>query len=143
MMDRFFKAMWMRSAVLAGAGIMLSAAAPQPAEAGLQGKWRNTRNTVHLRLAPCGDAVCGTVVWANEEAQTYARRGSGKGIMGVQLLSGLKQRADGSWRGQVFVPAINSRGSATVTKVGDNKVRVSGCMVAGIVCKTQHWHRID
>lgn len=136
------KAFLTRIFPIATAGLLLTGAvAPQPGT-DLDGKWRNTRNTVHLRLAPCGDAVCGTVVWANDEAESHARKGTGKGIVGVQLLSGLRQRPDGSWRGQVFVPAVNSRGSATVTHVSDRTVRVSGCMLAGIVCKTQHWHRI-
>ena len=143
MMKRSLKAMWLRSLMVAAAGLTLSAAVAPPADAGLQGKWRNTRNTVHLRLAPCGDAVCGTVIWANEEAQTHARRGSGKDILGVQLLSGLRQRPDGTWRGRVFVPAVNGRGSATVTQLSDKLVRVSGCMLAGVVCKTQHWHRVE
>lgn len=142
MTGRSFKSIRLRSALIATSGLLLTAAAPRP-DVGLEGKWRNTRNTVHLRLAPCGNAICGTVVWANQEAETHARKGTGKGIVGVQLLSGLRQRGDGKWHGQAFVPAVNSRAAATVTRVSDDKVRVSGCVLGGIVCKTQHWHRID
>lgn len=119
-----------------------AAAAPPPPQPVLVGEWRNTHNTVHLRVAPCGQALCGTVTWASDEQRALARKNSGRDMPGRQLLSGLKPEKDGTWRGKVFIPAINSSASATVTPVSNEKLRIQGCTLLGVVCKTQHWHRI-
>ncbi|MDF7777266.1 DUF2147 domain-containing protein [Sphingomonas sp. AOB5] len=120
---------------------LLSAAAPPQAD-GLQGEWRNTKNTVHLKVAPCGTAMCGTVTWAGDEQRADARKGSGRDLIGSVILRDLRRQNDGTWRGKVFVPDINTNASGTVTIVNGNMIRVSGCTVLGLVCKTQHWHRL-
>ena len=122
---------------------LLGAAAPAPVQEGLQGEWRNTRNTVHLRVRPCGAALCGTVTWAADQQRADAKKGSGRDLVGSILLRDLQRGDDGKWRGKVFVPDINSNASATVTQVNGNMIRVSGCTLFGLACKTQHWHRIN
>lgn len=131
-----------RLPILLALPALLGAAAPLPPQVSLLGEWRNTHNTVHLRVAPCGQALCGTVTWASDEMRALARKNSGKDMPGRQLLSDLKLGKDGNWRGKVFIPAINSSASATVTAVSEVKLRIQGCTLLGALCKTQHWHRI-
>lgn len=125
------------------AAFLLGGAAPQPNGGGVTGDWRNTRDTIHIRVAPCGDRICGKVIWANDVARRDARKGSGQELLGSQLLTDLRRQQDGTWRGRVYVPDLNMRASARVTQVERNKLRVTGCAVAGLVCQTRHWHRID
>ena len=133
--------MTIRLLSLFAAIFLLGAAAPPPAN-GLLGEWRNTNNNVHLRLEPCGSAVCGRVTWAADPQRADARKGSGKELVGSRLLHDLKQSSDGTWRGQVFIPDINKNASGTVTQLSNVLIRVSGCTLLGLICKTQHWHRI-
>ncbi|MCP3731909.1 DUF2147 domain-containing protein [Sphingomonas sp. MG17] len=119
---------------------LLGAAAPQPG--GLEGVWRNARNTIHLRIASCGEALCATVVWANPVAQADARKGSGQDLIGSKLMTGLRRHPDGKWRGRAYVPDIDKRASATVIQLKEDQLRVSGCMLGGLVCQTRHWQRI-
>jgi uncharacterized protein (DUF2147 family) len=126
---------------LFAAPLLLSAAAP-PRAPGIQGEWRNTNNTVHMRLAPCGSALCGTVTWAAAEQRADARKGSGKELIGSVLLHGLKPSSAVTWSGRVFIPDINTNASGTVEQVSNILIRVSGCTMLGLLCKTQHWHRI-
>jgi uncharacterized protein (DUF2147 family) len=135
-------AMSIRASALFACAALLSAAAPAPADAGLDGEWRNTKNTVHLRMEPCGPALCGTVTWAAEQQRLDAKKGSGKELVGSLLLRDLKRGGDGSWRGKVFVPDLNSHASATVTVIDDHTILVSGCAFLGLGCRTQHWHRL-
>ncbi|MCW3836606.1 DUF2147 domain-containing protein [Sphingomonas canadensis] len=119
---------------------LLGAAAPPPAQ-GLEGNWRNTKNSIHLKVQACGPALCGTVTWAADKQREKARKGSGRDLLGAQLLTGLKRARDGSWQGKVFLPAANVHGTATVRQVNDSTIEVSGCTLMGLLCKTQHWHR--
>ncbi|NML07587.1 DUF2147 domain-containing protein [Sphingomonas sp. G-3-2-10] len=134
--------MKIRLFAIAASALVLSAAAPAQPAAGLQGEWRNTKNTVHMKLAPCGKSLCGTVTWAAEQQRADARKGSGRDLIGSVLLRDLQKGSDGTWRGKVFVPDINTSASGTVTQLSGDLIRVSGCTLLGIVCKTQHWHRI-
>lgn len=123
------------------AAVVLDAAAQQPPD--VEGDWRNTRNTIHMRVARCGEAHCASVIWATAKAQRDARKGSDRDLVGSQLLTDLRRQRDGSWRGNAYVPDLDLRVSARVVQVDPNKLRVSGCMIAGLVCQTRHWHRLD
>lgn len=135
--------MLIRLLALFASATMLVAAAPLQPGNGLQGEWRNTNNTVHLRVQPCGSAYCGTVTWASDSQRAEARKGSGKDLLGSPLLRDLKRGDNGAWRGKVFLPAVNTTATATVLQINPNMLRVSGCSLLGLVCKTQHWHRIQ
>ena len=126
---------------LSAAALLLVGAA-EPAAPGLQGEWRNTNNTVHLRVKPCGPALCGTVTWAAPKQRADAQKGSGKDLVGSVLLQDLKPRGKSVWRGSVYIPDINTTASATVTQLDRGLIRISGCTLMGLACKTQHWHRI-
>lgn len=129
---------------------LLIAAAPPPAaptsagnaSTSWEGTWRNTNNTVHLRTARCGSAMCGTVVWAIPKARADAKSGSGQDLIGRQLFQNFHPAEDGTWKGKVFIPDLNAKASATVTPTGRDTMLVSGCLLFGLACKTQHWWRI-
>jgi len=134
------------------AAALLTAAAPAPPPAAptsgngqsgsWEGTWRNTNNTVHLRTAKCGKAMCGTVIWAIPKAREDAKSGSGQDLIGRELFQNFHPSGDGTWKGKVFIPDRNSNASATVTPTGRDTMLVSGCLLFGLACKTQHWWRI-
>ena len=95
---------------LAGAGALLIAAmgiqgaAQAAAAAATQqpiGVWRNPKNSVHIRIQPCGDNVCGTVVWASERAREKARKAGTANLVGKQLLQEFRAEGPGAWGGRV------------------------------------------
>lgn len=122
------------------AALLNGAAAPDPA---LDGIWVNAHKTIKLRLAPCGDAYCATVTWATERARNDARKGSGKELIGSQLLTGLRPTGTGTWRGKAYVPDLDRHATATVLRTKPDQLRVSGCVLGGLICRTRHWQRID
>lgn len=131
-----------RTFALLASAALIGAAAPVPPQADLQGDWRNTKDTVHLKVQPCGSALCGTVTWAGDQQRADAKKGTGKELVGSRLLSELKLGDDGKWRGKVFIPDVNTNASATVEQLSPDLILITGCTLLGIVCKSQHWHRI-
>lgn len=120
--------------------LALLAAITVPATAGsrhgLEGHWRNAKGSVIVEVAPCGDALCGTVSWASAHNR---ERGT---TPGIRVLSDLRPAGDGSYKGRAFEPKRNIRGSAIVTQDGSNVMVVKGCAMWSLVCKEQRWTRI-
>ena len=109
----------------------------------IEGPWKNPSGRVTVMIEPCGDALCGSVIKAAESAQAEARRGGTEQLVGTQLMSNLKPVGPGRWRGRTFVPDINYRANAELRLIGPNQLKVTGCMVGRMICKSQYWTRAD
>ena len=120
-----------------------SFAATADAQTQPTGVWRNPRNTVHVRIQPCGPAMCGTVVWASPSAQRRAREAGTPNLIGAQLFRQLHRAEGGSWAGRVFVPDLRRTVSGTLRVRGPNTVVASGCLLGRMLCRSQTWTRIS
>ena len=118
------------------------AMAGSPPEAPIASEWRNPSNSVHVRIDPCGGAICGTVTWASDKAIADARRGGTGQLIGTRLFRDLKPSGNGKWSGKVFVPDIRQTFSGTIQFQGGDKMVGKGCVLFGIVCKSQTWSRV-
>jgi uncharacterized protein (DUF2147 family) len=126
--------------------IALAAAVPvtASAQASIEGHWRNPKGSVVVRINPCGNAYCGTVIDASEKAKANARRGGTPHLVGTRILSGVRPSGDGVFKGQAFDPKRNIRAPATIRQVGPNAIDVRGCALAGmLLCKEQRWTRVS
>jgi len=127
------------------AAAVLLVAAPHVAYAQgdtLLGTWRNPKNTVHVRTEPCGNLVCGVVVWASDAARADAKRGGTGDLIGTTVFRNFKQEKPNVWRGKVYAPDVRMTFSGTLT-VDNNELRGKGCLIGGIGCKTRTWERVS
>ena len=114
------------------------------AQAALEGHWKNGKGSVVVRVAPCGNAYCGTVVEASEKAKAGARKGGTSNLIGTRILSNLRQAGDNVYKGQAFEPKRNIRAPATIRLINPNTLQVKGCAIAGmLLCKEQRWTRVS
>jgi uncharacterized protein (DUF2147 family) len=91
-----------------------------------------------MKVAPCGNGPCGTVVWATDKA----KKDSGKSVdqlVGTQLLTGLQQRKDGSWIGSLFIPDKKMRVTAKIERIAPDRLKVSGCAAGKALCRSSIW----
>ena len=47
-----------------------------------------------------------------------------------------------TWKGKVFVPDIRKTFSGTLQFEGSDRMTGKGCVLLGIVCKSQTWSRV-
>jgi uncharacterized protein (DUF2147 family) len=106
------------------------------------GIWKNPSGSVHVRAQPCGERMCGVVVWANEKATADAKRGGTDRLVGSELFRDFVLEKPGRWRGKVFVPDIGKTFSGTVTVIDDHTLKGEGCLLGRIACKSQTWTRL-
>lgn len=109
---------------------------------GPEGVWRNAKDSVRIRVARCGQALCGRVVQASPQAQADAARGGTARLVGVDLFRGLTRGPDGLWYGQVFVPDLGRAVDGSLRQAGPNTLVAEGCLVAGFGCRAQNWTRV-
>ncbi|MEO5867178.1 MAG: DUF2147 domain-containing protein [Sphingomonas sp.] len=108
----------------------------------LEGTWRNTRDTIHIRADRCGPALCGTVISAAVRHQTDVRQGTGRGLVGMRLFTGFRPAGASTWKGQIYIPDLDQSATGKIVLTDPNSITVSGCLLFGLACKTQHWKRI-
>lgn len=129
-------------AAIVGTGLLATPSVAQPTGADVIGIWMNPQSSVAVRTGNCQGQLCGWVVWANAVAQQDARDSGVAGLVGTALLQDYHPEGDGRWSGVVYVPDIGHRFGSTIQLVSADQLRIRGCLIGGIICKTQIWHRI-
>lgn len=128
----------MRPTVALAVLFVLTAAEPP---APVEGRWKNPIGSAIIAIAPCGNGLCGKVVWASERGRREASKGA-PNVVGTTVLTGVK-RTRGHWAGTLFIPDDNVHVSARLQPMGANQLKLTGCAFAGLFCRTQIWTRAD
>jgi len=117
-------------------------ASPAFAASPIEGQWTNPARSVTVRIAPCGNLLCGRVVSASPDARAKAAAGGTPRLVGTELMSRLVPVGQGAWSGEFFVPDRNVRAPGELRLLGPRTLEIEGCAVAGYLCKTQQWTRV-
>jgi uncharacterized protein (DUF2147 family) len=121
--------------------LLALAAAQAPPRSSIEGYWKNPIGSAIIGIAPCGSVLCGRVVWASERGRREAAKGAPK-VVGTSVLTGLHP-AHGRWTGTLFVPDDNIHVTAKLQPLGDRQLKLTGCGLMGLICRTQIWTRSE
>lgn len=122
--------------------LFIAAAAAQPAQAApIEGYWKNPIGSAIISIAPCGERLCGKVTWASARGRREVAKNTSN-VVGTTVLSGLKP-AHGRWTGSLYIPDDNIRVAAHLELVSYKEMKLTGCALAGLICRTQVWTRAD
>lgn len=91
------------------------------------GRWDRDDGRGGIVIAPCGDSLCGHIVWLKEAA--------GPGHVGERVLFGMKRTGVDTWAGTAHNPEDGQDYSGTMTVAG-NRLQTRGCMLGGLLCKS-------
>ena len=130
----------MRALAIIFAFVAPSAAQAQP-RAPIEGNWKNPIGSAIITVAPCGEMLCGKVAWASARGQREAST-STSNVVGTTVLTGFKQTGN-RWTGRLFIPDDNVHVSAKLQLLGERQLKLTGCAVAGLFCRSQIWTRHD
>jgi uncharacterized protein (DUF2147 family) len=125
-------------AVLAAAALAGGVAAQTPA-ADVAGVWIDHTGQGAVEIAPCGNRVCGRVVWLkNPEHKSR----TGKRICGTQILGDLRREGARAWGdGWIYNPEDEERFSAALELAGANTLKVTGYLGIRLLGETFIWKR--
>jgi uncharacterized protein (DUF2147 family) len=114
------------------------------------GTWLTEEGKATIRFADCGGALCGTIVALKEpnDPQTGQPKldknngdagKRGRPIIGVQIVIGLKPDGANKWSGQVYNPEDGKTYTGGITLPNATTIKVQGCILGGVICKTNTW----
>lgn len=118
--------------------LLLAAQAPT---APIEGHWRNPIGSAIIDIAPCGSALCGKVVWASERGQREVATNSPR-VVGTTVLTDLHPIGP-RWTGKLYIPDDNINVAARLQLLNARELKLTGCALAGLICRTQIWTRTD
>lgn len=119
-------------AVLAMLTLSASAASATAQEA--TGTWQRDTGASRVRIAKCGEALCGTLSWLKDT--------SGPAKVGQRIFYDMKPNGPGKWNGSAFNPEDGKTYSGTMTLAG-NTLTTAGCVLGGLICRSVVWTRLD
>lgn len=96
------------------------------------GTWLRDSGASKVRLAKCGEAVCGTISWLKDS--------SGPAKLGQRIFYDMKPSGAGKWSGSAFNPEDGKTYSGTMSLSGD-MLTTAGCVMGGLICRSVKWSR--
>ena len=116
------------------------------AETSADGLWLNPKHSLAVLTSTSGTlgktSLSGRIVWASKEAQADATDASVPRLLGTELLEDYHPRGKGVWQGTVFVPDMGRRFYSEIDTLLPDRLKVKGCILGGLLCKSQVWTRI-
>src|SRR5579859_1140173 len=96
------------------------------------GIWLHEDGASKVRFAPCGQAVCGTIVWLKDT--------KGPAKVGQRVIYDMVSSDADNWTGKAFEPSSGKEYTGKMTLAGDS-LTTAGCVLGGLICKSIVWSR--
>ena len=143
-----------RFAPIAGAAVLAAASINAAAAAEVSGVWSTAGARAQVRIAPCGNELCGSIVALTQpnDPETGrprtdknnadpARRN--RPLVGVQVLLGMKPDGQSKWTGRIYDAQNGKTVSGSISLNGARSLKLEGCALGGMICRSQAWTRIQ
>lgn len=135
----------MKSAFLAAFGLIVMAGAAQAQPSDPSGTYLSESGETRVRITRCGSAYCGTIVAVQGEAKDVnnpdpAQRG--RNLVGMRMISNIQPSGDG-FTGQLYNYKDGKTYTGRMNFRGGNAMELSGCVLGGLICRSQTWKKVN
>ncbi len=122
---------------------------------GVIGTWATEEGKSHVEITPCGEKLCGSVIWLKEpldeqgepkhDANNPNTALQSRRILGLPLLVNFAagDEADVWENGSIYNPEDGELYSCTMTLLDSNTLKVRGYVGLPLFGKTQVWTRVN
>jgi uncharacterized protein (DUF2147 family) len=115
------------------------------------GMWLTEDGEAKIKVAACGNAMCGTIAWLkepNDKATNKPKTDKNNAnaslrerpVIGSPVLLSMKADGADKWSGQLYNAEDGKTYSGNIALAG-NTMKVQGCVT--IICKTKTWTRTN
>jgi uncharacterized protein (DUF2147 family) len=104
------------------------------------GEWWTPGFNARVKIEPCGDALCGRIVWLwDESPRDIADRSA---LVGRKVIDAMQRDSTHRWRrGRLYNPEDGRHYEGSLDLPSPDRLVVSGCVL--FLCKSQVWRRVD
>lgn len=118
----------------------MTALSAAQAQGGLAGEWWTPGFNARVHIEPCGDAVCGRIVWLWDE--TPKEIADKSPLVGKVIIDRMRAAESGRWTGgRLYYPEDGRDYKGSHHLQSPTRLVVDGCVLS--VCRTQVWRRAD
>jgi uncharacterized protein (DUF2147 family) len=127
------------------AAFMAVATALPAAAATPDGTWLSASGATKVRIAPCGGNYCGTIVWVKgpetKDVKNPDAAKRSRPLVGVQLMYGMTADGDG-YKGKLY-DYTSGKTYTGKLKAQGGSLSLSGCVLGGLICKSETWTKAN
>lgn len=137
--------------LLALASPVLASAVPALAAPDVAGTWMTEDGEGAVQIAPCGDKLCGRIVWLktplDENGQPMRDENNAdvslrdRPLCGMEVLSGIAPARDGWEGGWIYDPDSGARYSVAIAPGDGDAIVVTGFVGMKAFGRSLEWHR--
>jgi uncharacterized protein (DUF2147 family) len=98
------------------------------------GTWLRDSGDEQVKFGPCGDAICGDIVWLKADSGLNAK-------VGKRLFFDMRPSGANSWTGKAASSDTGSIYSGKMSVEGSTLI-TSGCIAGGLICKSANWRKV-
>jgi uncharacterized protein (DUF2147 family) len=146
--------MWNNRTILFGVVALVFTTALPARAADPTGVWLTADDDARVRIYRCGEAFCGTILSLKEPNDPDTGRpkldkfnkDAGKRarpIIGIELITGLKPKGPDQWEGSLYNPEDGNTYAGILTTEGLLTLKLQGCVLGGLICKSETWKRTN
>jgi uncharacterized protein (DUF2147 family) len=131
-------------------GSAVYAAAPASS---MTGTWLVESGEAHVEIEPCGEGLCGTVVWMDEP---YDEHGNEKidifnpdetlrdrKVVGLTIMEVFPANGKPTWKGTIYDPNDGKTYKCSVEPKSEDRIKFRGYIGIPLFGRTTHWTRVE
>jgi len=135
---------WMAISMMTLVCLVGTAGAQSGKSAAAEGRWITESGNLEIDIAPCGAALCGTVVkvLANRSMSNSNASSKAEGsAMGLKILTDLMPAGEGEWKGSIYNRENGKTYDCKIEPLPGNQLKVRSYILVPLMGKTQLWRR--
>jgi uncharacterized protein (DUF2147 family) len=134
----------MKLKTFAALGALLLATSAQGQSGDPSGTWLSQSGETRVRIARCGAVYCGTITASalptdinNPDPSRRERK-----LVGVQMITDIKPAGDG-FSGQLYNIQDGKTYTGKLKLIDPKAMELSGCVMGGLICRSQTWTKVN
>jgi len=134
----------MKSLSLAALALFLLTGGAQAQAQDPSGTYLSESGETRVRIARCGQVYCGTILSVQGEAKDVNNPDAalrGRSLVGIPMISNIQPSGEG-FTGQLYNYKDGKTYTGKMTFEGKS-MRLSGCILGGLICRSQTWAKLN
>jgi uncharacterized protein (DUF2147 family) len=116
------------------------------------GTWFTADRESQVRITNCGGALCGSLVWLKQPTDPATGRPKtdknnadaskrNRPLLGEQIVLCMRPSGPNAWSGSVYNAEDGKTYDGSFTLISATSAALKGCVLGGLICKSQTWTR--